>query len=152
MTEKQKKQLDFLLADFKAAKDEISRRSNLQKIVLTLLITFYAWFIPNFIQNSISSDKIVLLLLVVFLAYIFYDREAKEISRLGLIIRERIAKPVSKMLKVKSTKIIPTEVHESPYPTDKLTKRYDKIFNSIVFLVIPIFYLVLFACNKSKCF
>jgi Ca2+/Na+ antiporter len=77
MTDEQKEQMGFLLADFKAAKDEISRRSNLQKVVLTLLVSFYAWFISNFGVSPIASDKIALLWLVVLLTYIFYEREAK---------------------------------------------------------------------------
>ncbi len=149
MNEEQKEQLKFLLADFQAAKNEISRRSDLQKVVLMLLVSFHAWFITT--QDLFSIDKIGILWLVVILAYIFYDREAKEISRLGLIISSRICKYVSEILGKPSTQIIPTEVHESAYPTDELTRKYDIIFNSAIFLIIPVFYTVLFICCKNIC-
>ena len=151
MTPEQEKQSDFLLADFNAIKAEIARRSNLQKVVLTLIVSFYAWFVPTAMTNSISLINILIIWLVVILAYTFYFREGYEISRLALIIRERIAKYMSEMLKIESDKIIPSEVHDRQYPTDGITRRYDRIFNSTVFLIIPIVCTIIYICTIIKC-
>ena len=152
MENNKNRQIDFLLADFNSAKNEISRRSTLQKTVLTLLIAFYAWITNELLKDFSNVNRVPIIWLVVPLAYIFYYREGKEISRLGFIIRERIAEYVSEIIDIEKEKIIPTEVMDRErYPTDRITKRYDKIFNYTIFLILPAIFTVLFICNIIKC-
>lgn len=149
MEDKTKKQLDFLLADFQSAKSEIIRRSNLQRIALALLLSLYAYLGSTLAEKQFNHFHIVFLWASTLLGFIYYDREAMEISRLGLIIRERIAKPVGYLLGVKAENIIPTEVHgDFKYPTNMLTKRYDFIFKIIIFLGIPISFSLYFIIKR----
>jgi hypothetical protein len=137
MDDLQKKQLDFLLADFNAMKSEIARRSTLQKAVLTALVAFYAWLyahISNDVPDLVSVGAAILVPLV---AYLFYVRENREIERLASTIKYKVAEPAAKILGVEASGLIPSEAHAKHPDCVKPTQLYDWLFNVAVFLLIP---------------
>lgn len=137
MNEQEKLRLEYLLADYRAIKDEIARRSNLQKAVLAALVGFNAWLLNAFVAREVALLPIVALWVVTVLVYIFHEREGLEILRLGGIIRNKIAVPVSKVLDIGSQVLLPPETDGGEPRIDERTRIYDQIFRVSVFVVVP---------------
>jgi hypothetical protein len=150
MNEQEKLIHEYLLADFRAIKDEIARRSNLQRIALAALGVFYTWLLNAFAAKSAASLHIAALWVVTVLFCIFHYRESLEIKRLGGIIRNKIAEPASKLLNFKSQKLLPSEMDAEEPGIDKWTRFYNIIFWMLVCLAIPSVITIYFAMLK-KC-
>jgi hypothetical protein len=137
MTEQEKLRLEYLLADFRAIKVEIARRSNLQKAALAVLVGFYAWPLNASLTKEVICVHIVALWVVTALVFIFDKREGLEIERLGDIIRNKIAEPASKLLIIQSRELLPSETDNSEPRIDRMTHIYDNTFRMLVFIVVP---------------
>ena len=102
------RQLDFLLADFHVVKAEIARRSGLQRVAVALYLGLVA-----VAAASIPDGKSPCLLAVGLwtggiVALLFWCREAREIVRLGHLIRDRIGKKASEILNVPEEQLVPS--------------------------------------------
>jgi|SRR5450759_3449152 hypothetical protein len=154
MNEQEKVWLEYLLADFRAIKDEIARRSNLQKASLAVLVGFNALLLNAFVAKEVVGLHIVALWVVTALVFIFDKREGLEIKRLGDIIRNKIAEPVSKLLNIESRKLLPSETDNSEPRIDYMTRIYDNIFRMLVFIAVPgattIYFAILYCANKPN--
>jgi hypothetical protein len=131
-----KSQIDCLIADFEAIKSEISRRSNLQRVVLAAFVTVSAYITQKVLDESISYIWILVIWTSSFLSITFYFREDLEIHRLGTIIRYKITKSISEYFTVSNLELFPSE-NEYDKRYLKYTKPYDVEFNWIVFFVFP---------------
>jgi antibiotic biosynthesis monooxygenase (ABM) superfamily enzyme len=69
MTDEQKIQHDYLIADFQATKAEITRRSNAQKTDLAAMVAFYAWLLNQFVSTSLGIWHIGAVWIVTILGY-----------------------------------------------------------------------------------
>jgi hypothetical protein len=139
MDEKNKKLLDFLLADFNATKSEISRRSNLQKWILAVLFTFYAWMFQYSLKNNMNLSLVISSWTVALLVFRFYRRENSEIKRLGNIIEKEIGKSVSEKLDCKKKDVFPSQsfIDKS---NESLWRKIDSfIFDIIVYFSVPMY-------------
>lgn len=139
MTEEQKIQHEYLLADFESIKAEIARRSSAQKTALAAVVGFYAWLLNQLVLTNLNPWHITAVWTVVILAYVFYKREGLEISRLGAIVRNNIAEVVSRNLNIPAENIIPSEVSAADERRDKPTRVLDTIFCWALFGAIPFF-------------
>lgn len=137
MTDEQKIQHDYLIADFQAAKAEIARRSNAQKTALATMVAFYAWLLNQLVSTNLGLWHIGAVLIVTILGYIFYKREDLEIGRLGSLIRTKIAEVAAKNLNVPAENIIPTKVCAADKEFDYKTKSLDWVFFISLFVLIP---------------
>lgn len=140
MEEERKKYIDCLLADFSSIKEEIRRRSTLQRFVLVGFLTVLALTFKEIASNTLTSYWVTGLWLGSFLALLFYFREHLEIGRLGRVIRCHISLKTARELRVERTDVFHSEHPESyvfvnnPLPD---TAPYDRLFNWIVFLGLP---------------
>ena len=140
MEDERKLYLDCLLADFSSLKEEIRRRSTLQRFVLVGFLTVLALTFKETASNALRSYWIMGLWVSSFLALLFYFREHLEIGRLGRVIRCHIALKTARELRVERTDAFHSEHPESyvfannPLPD---TAPYDRLFNWIVFLGLP---------------
>lgn len=152
MTDEQKAQHDYLLADFQATKAEIARRSNAQKTALAAMVAFYAWLLNQLVTSVLGAWHIGAIWIVTILGYVFYKREAIEIGKLGALIRTKIAEVAAKNLKVAAENLIPSEVGAENKETDCKTKALDWVFSLSLFGLIPVIltvlYLVEVICNR----
>ncbi len=152
MNEQEKLWLEYLLADYRAIKDEIARRSNLQKAVLAALVGFNAWLLNEFVAREIALLHIAALWTVTILSCIFHAREGFEIARLGSIIREKIAESAARVLKVDARVLLPSETDAGDPRTDGRTRMYDRIFRVSVFFIVPgaitVMYLIKFCIKR----
>lgn len=137
MTDEQKIQYDYLLADFQAIKAEIARRSNAQKTALAAIVAFYGWLLNQFIDKHLGVCHIGAVWVVTILGYVFYKREGLEIGRLGLLIRTKIAAVAAENLNVLSEHLIPSEVRAADEKFDWKTKILNWIFSVTLFGLIP---------------
>jgi hypothetical protein len=152
MTDEQKVQHDYLLADFQATKAEIARRSNAQKTALAAMVAFYAWLLNQLVSSSLGSWHIGAIWIVTILGYIFYKREAIEIGRLGALIRTKIAEVAATNLNIAAKHLIPSEVSAADKEADCKTKFLDWTFSLSLFGIIPgtltVLYFVEAICNR----
>ncbi len=137
MTDEQKTQHDYLLADFQATKAEIARRSNAQKTALAAMVAFYAWLLNQLVSTSLGSWHIGAVWIVTILGYVFYKRESFEIGRLGSLIRTKIAEVAAKNLNVPAENILPSEVCPADKEFNCKTKPLDWVFSVSLFGLIP---------------
>ena len=139
MDEKDKKMLDFLLADFNATKGEIARRSNLQKAVTASMLVFYAWIFQRSLSNSLELSLVVLVWIVSFLGYTFYIRESAEIKRLSWTIKDKIAKPTGEIVGRSPEEVIPSEAHANKPSEIGWRQIVSLIFKVFIYLVAPLY-------------
>ena len=140
MEDERKKYLDCLLADFTSIKEEIRRRSTLQRFVLVGFITILALTFREAASNSLSAYWVTGLWVSSFLALLFYFREGLEIGRLGSVIRCHIALKAARELRVERTDVFHSEHPESYVLVNNSlpdTAPYDRLFNWTVFLILP---------------
>lgn len=143
LDESKKTQLRFLLADFQATKSEIARRSNLQKAVLTAVVVFDSWIIKELIDCNLKLLHVIGIFLVTIVGAAYCRRESLEIERLGgVIIKQRIADEVAKLIDIESKYLIPSETHKELETTRFEIALYNRAFNYIVFIIIPLFVLI----------
>ena len=150
MEDERKKYIDCLLADFASIKEEIRRRATLQRFVLLGFAAVLAFTFKEAASNNLSAYWITGLWVSSFLALLFYFREGLEIGRLGRVIRCHIALTAARELRVERTDVFHSEHPESYVlvnclvPGTTVTPLYDRLFNWIVFLIIPGFVTVKF--------
>lgn len=144
------KYLDYLLKDFEAIKSEISRRSNLQRVVLATFLAIIAFTFEKAASGSLSSLWIVGLWCSSALALQFYLREDLEIKRIGVIIKERIASDASKALGKQTSSIFHSETNSAVERFDRFTRKYDRQFNWVVFWAVPFLFSLLFIVNHWR--
>ena len=137
MEDERKKYLDYLLADFTSIKEEIRRRSTLQRFVLLGFATVLAFTFREAASNKLSAYWITGLWVSSFLALLFYSREGLEIGRLGTVIRDRLALPAAREFHVRWKDVFPSETNPGMASIDPVTALYDVLFNWIVFLGLP---------------
>ena len=144
MTDEQKTQHDYLLADFQATKAEIARRSNAQKTALGAMVAFYAWLLNQLVATSLSLWHIGAVWIVTLLGYVFYKREGFEIGRLGSLIRNKIAAVAAKNLNVPAENISPSEICPADKEFDCKSKTLGWIFSVSLFGLIPVILTLLY--------
>ena len=147
MDDKEQRLLDFLLADFNAAKSEIARRSNLQKAVTASMLAFYAWLFQRSLSNGLELSLVVLVWVVSFLGYTFYIRENSEIKRLGWTIKENIAKPTGAILGRSPEEVIPTEAHATEPSEVGWRQIISVVFKVFIYLVAPLYLSGTYLCK-----
>jgi len=150
LDEAQREQLKFLLADFGAIKAEIARRSTLQRVVLVGYLAVVALVFQQTVFASLSRLWVFAIWAIAALAYQFYVREGLEVSRLGTIIEERIAKTASDITGVPPAKLLPSETDSELPNTLKLRRAYDWQFNWAVFFLVPLGVTVVFAVTQPQ--
>lgn len=153
MEDHEAKQLDYLLADYQAVKNEIARRSNLQRAILAALIAFYLWMLNHFFSTSNQLALIVVMWGVIAITFIFYQKEHIEIQRLGDLIKNKIAEVASSILGVEPKHLLPSETDSSNPTFDVKTRKYDAALIFSLFLIIPCMATVLyiFMVYGKKC-
>lgn len=153
MTDEQKIQHDYLLADFQATKAEIARRSNAQKTALAAMVAFYAWLLNQLVSTNLGLWHICAVWIMTILGYAFYKREGLEIGRLGALIKTKIAEVAAKNLNVSAENILPSEVFAADKEFDCKTNLLDWLFSISLFGLIPgtltVLYLVESICKRS---
>jgi hypothetical protein len=149
MDEKDKKFLEFLLADFSSMKSEIARRSNLQKAVVAAALAFYAWSFQRALSGNVELLVVILAWVVSFLTYTFYAREGGEIRRLGWTIKSKIAVPVGKRLDVRPEEVIPSEAHSSEPNKYGGRKIITNIFNVSLYVLAPLILTFVYFCKSN---
>lgn len=135
---KQQKHLDFLIADFSATKAEIARRSNLQRIVLAAYIVLLGVVFKQSTSSNLSLFWICGLWIGGVLAQSFHQRERLEISRLGRVIRERIAGAASNILEISPKDLLHSQTNGSFPELLKQTRPFDRLFHWSLFCFIPL--------------
>ncbi len=151
MEDNKEKLMGFLLADYQSIKNEIARRSNLQKAIHAALVAFYLWMLNNYFSENNKLNLIVVMWAVVILAYLFYQKEHFEIQRLGSIIRNKIAETASGILGVDPKSILPSETDSANEIYDHKTRAYNTALMVSIFILIPIsvtLYYLLTECGK----
>ncbi len=141
------KYLDYLLKDFEAIKSEISRRSNLQRVVLATFLAIIAFTFKKAVSGSLPSLWIVSVWSSSALALQFYLREDLEIQRIATIIKKRIASDASEVLGKKANTIFHSETNSADERFDRFTRIYDRQFNWVVFWLVPFLFSLLFIVN-----
>lgn len=141
------KYLDCLLKDFEAIKSEISRRSNLQRVVLATFLAIVAFTFKEATSGSLSSLWIVGVWSSSALALQYYLREGLEIRRIGSVIKERIAIAASNALDKQVNEIFHSETNSADERFDRFTRKYDREFNWLVFWLIPALLSFLYLAN-----
>ncbi len=138
LTNKEQKQLDYLLIDYGAIKSEIARRSNLQRVVLAAYIAVVALVAKEAYGATLTSLFIISLWLSAALSLNFYHREGMEIIRLGKISTDKIASTASNIIGVSPKALLPSQTDSGITKIDNITKDYDRQFNWVLFFIIPI--------------
>ncbi|MBI3637295.1 MAG: hypothetical protein HY216_13960, partial [Candidatus Rokubacteria bacterium] len=133
------RQLDFLLADLAALKTEIARRAGLQRLALALYLALVAAVTGSLMADKKLAVAIAGLWMGGLLALLFWCREHLEISRLGCLISQRIAKKASAILGVPEADLVPSEVMPTVDETvDRETHRYHVAFMWLALFVTPL--------------
>lgn len=148
--EKEKRQIDCLIADFGAIKSEIGRRSNLQRVVIAAYLA-----VMVFIFQQVASDNIMIIWVAVLwwsaaLTITYYFREDLEIHRLGSIIKNNIAPIISKSIQASALELFPSE-NEYDKTYLKFTRPYDIEFNWSIFFLFPMV-MSGYIISHQKCF
>ena len=147
LTDRQQQYLKFLCADIESTKAEIVRRSNLQRVVLAAYITVIVFEEKSLVSYQLTAPLVVSLWVSGMLALQFYTREHIEISRLGSILRERIAPIASNILRVQRGYLLPSVTNNKFPEIDKITSCYDLQFKWILFLLLPLAVTVFYLSN-----
>ncbi len=149
MTEDQRRgQLSCLIADFAAVKSEISRRSDLQRVVVAAYLGLVALSAREGLSGQANSGWIPALWAGCFIALQYYVREGLEIGRLSSIIKSKIAPSASTLLDAGGVPLFPSETDPEATDTKSLRRRYDRQFFWIAFFVAPILITAWFAMSK----
>ena len=135
--EKEKKLLEFLLADFNAMKSEIARRSNLQKAAVAALLALYAW-VFNALNDGNSVELIVISWGAAILVGTHVYRERMEIRRLGGIIKNNVARKAGKIIGTDGNSITPSEAPASDPNDASLRKSISLLFAVVVYFIVPL--------------
>jgi len=131
------KYIDCLIADFNSIKAEISRRSNLQRIAIVGFLGIVLSIISSSFFKTHSNLCLIFIWQIDLLVLLFIIREKYEISRLGKIIKEKIAKTASKTLQLKEDEIFHSQTSQNGETEN--TRHYFQIaFNWLLFFIIPI--------------
>ncbi len=138
LTNKEQKQLDYLLADYSAVKSEIAHRSNLQRIVLAAYVALVALVGKEASGTALTSLHIVGLWLGSSVALSYYVRQGLEICRLAKIASERIAPTAGNIINVDLEQLLPSQTNPKYPEIDKVTARYNYQFKWLLFFVIPL--------------
>lgn len=138
LTDHQQQYVEYLRADIGSIKEEIARRSNLQRVVLATYIAVIAVVGKGAASHELVAPLLVGLWVSGALALQFYTREGLEICRLGSIIRERIAPIASNILRVQARDLFPSETNNEFPEIDGITSRYDHQFKWMLFFVLPL--------------
>lgn len=138
LSDHQQQHLEFLRVDIESTKAEIARRSNLQRIVLATYIAVIAVVGREAASRELTPPLLVSLWITGALALQFYTREGLEIHRLGSIIRERIAPIATQILRLRVQDLFPSETNNKFPKLDKITSSYNRQFQWILFLVLPL--------------
>ncbi len=147
MDEKEQKLLEFLLADFKSIKNEIARRSNLQKAAIAALLAFYAWEFNSFTTNGSSVEILFFSWGAALLAGTYVYREGHEISKLGWKIKNKISKPVGEIIGFNENSIIPSEAHALESCSDSTSKFISVFFAFVLYFIVPLFFTFKHICD-----
>ena len=140
----QQKHLDFLIADFSATKAEIARRSNLQRIVLAAYVALLGLVFKQAASSNLTLFWICGLWISGALAQSFHQRERLEISKLGRLIKERMAKTASDILEVNQKDLLHSQTNGSFPEITKQTQPLDHLFHWSLFCFIPILITIFF--------
>jgi uncharacterized membrane protein YciS (DUF1049 family) len=138
LNSKQQKHLDFLVADFNATKAEIARRSNLQRIVLAAYIVLIGVVFKQSASSNLSLFWICGLWIGGVLAQSFHQRERLEISKLGRVIKERIARTASNILEINLKDLLHSQTNGNFPELSKQTHPFDRLFHWSLFCFIPV--------------
>ena len=151
LTDSQQRQMDFLLADFAAIKAEINRRSTLQRVVLFGYVALWAFVIQQSRYFPVPGLWIVTIWVAAALGFQFYARERLEISRLGEVIRTRIALVASSILGVPAADLVPSQTKgNSALDRSRSQRRaYNRTFMWTVFFTVPILTTLWYAVEHS---
>ncbi|MDQ2775981.1 MAG: hypothetical protein M3Y57_13850 [Acidobacteriota bacterium] len=138
LKERENKQLDYLLADFVAAKSEMARRSTLQWIILGGYFSTLAFVFQKSMNSGFSGLWLTALWIVSFGALLFYAREDFTIRRLGRdLIRNRIAASAGSLINVNPEGLLPSESHYKG-SGDRRAHWYARLFNWTAFFIAPL--------------
>lgn len=138
LSEKDKLHIDTLLQDFSSIKSEISRRSNLQRIVQFSYLVLIAYtFRLLLIEGNFSMFVVLAIWAGSFLAIIYYIREKCEIERLGAIIKNDIASIIATKLEVTEYEMFPSETNKIKHKIP-IADKLNKVFIWSIFWVIPV--------------
>lgn len=149
MTEAQHRgHLDCLLADFAAVKSEISRRSDLQRVVVAAYLGLVALSAREGLSGEPNSGWIPALWASCFVALQYYVREGLEIGRLSSIINRKIAPSASALLGAGDAHLFPSETDPEATDTKHLRRRYDRQFFWIAFFAAPLAITAWFVMSK----
>jgi len=154
LNDRQKKQIDCLLADFSAIKSEIARRSNLQRMVQLIIVAVLAATFTRAASFSLSSLWLVGLWVSSVLAYQFYAREGYEIERLATVIREGIAPIAANILATTPQRLMLSETAPDVPPTRDSwlacarRRAYYRQFQWGLFFVAPLVVTALFIYQR----
>ncbi len=148
--DQRKGQLDCLLADFAVIKSEISRRSNLQRVVVAAYLAVLAWCAREFLAGPANSAWIPVLWVTCVVALQYCIREGLEIGRLSSIIREKIAPAAAALLEAGDAHLFPSETDPEATNTSHMRRRYDRQFFWIAFFATPLAASAWFLMNKCQ--
>jgi len=138
LNEREKKQLEYLLADFTAVKSEIARRSTLQWFILGGYFSALAFAFQRVITPNSAGLWLTATWVVAALAYQFYAREYLEIMRLSRdVIRVQIAMRAGHLLNLEREDLLPSETSEEDAEATR-RYRYARSFNWVAFFLIPL--------------
>ena len=137
LSSRQQKHLDFLIADFSVTKAEIARRSNLQRIVLAAYIALVGFVFKQSATSNLSLLWICGLWIGGALAQSFHQRESLEISKLGRVIKERMAQVSSDILEIDLKDLLHSQTDGDFAEISKQTQPLDRLFHWSLFCIIP---------------
>ncbi|MCF8302472.1 MAG: hypothetical protein K9I94_04280 [Bacteroidales bacterium] len=148
------KYIDCLIADSQQIKQEIHRRSNLQKAVLTGYIGLLSFTFAKVLDDNLKFELVIVLLICLFLIQLYYYREWIEIARLGKIISTKIAREINDACDLKDTKKVYHSQTDNQFDeifNFKYTSRLSKVFNWIFLGLLPLIISIFFLNNKNYC-
>lgn len=148
------KYIDCLNSDFQQIKQEISRRSNLQKAVLTGYIALLSYIFTRTVDMKMNWQIEIAMLICLLLVQLYNYRESLEIERLGKIISEKIAPSLKEIIDLPSINQIyhsQTSPESFENSTKKIRRFLSKTFNWIFFAFIPLIITVFyFSINNFR--
>ena len=146
------KYIDCLNSDFQQIKQEISRRSNLQKAVLTGYIALLSYIFTRIIDMKMNWQIEIAMLIYLLLVQLYNYRESLEIQRLGKIISEKIAPALKEIIGLACVNQIyhsQTSPESIEYSTKKTRRFLSKTFNWTFLAFIPLVITSLYFFDNS---
>jgi hypothetical protein len=139
-SEQAAKQVEILLASYKATKDEISRRSALSWTSVGGYLLFVLGALKAVLDGSDWKIAVwtVSVWLVAILAYLFYVRELREIFRLSELVRIDFESRLRELCQVTDSRIPILPEGKDPKDTRKITAPWQTISDWAVFLGGPL--------------